>query len=253
MAKIISFANQKGGIGKTTSAINVAAGLGLLGKKVLLCDLDPQGNSSSGVGVNKRTIRASSYDVLISRTAPTEAIAKTQFENLYIMPSNMNLAAAEFELVEASDREKRLALALEGVKDMFDYIIIDCPPSLGILTINALVASDGIVIPMQCEYFALEGLSQLAMTARQCKKLYNPKLEVTGILLTMYNGRLNLTLQVLEELKKYYGDKIFRTPVPRAVRLSEAPSFGKPIQYYDKYSKGAQAYDEIAHELTERI
>ena len=165
----------------------------------------------------------------------------------------MNLAAAEFELVSVSGREKRLDNALSACKNAFDYIIVDCPPSLGILTINALAASDGLIIPMQCEYFALEGLSQLAMTAKQCKKLYNPRLEITGIIITMYNGRLNLTLQVLEELKKYYGDKLISTPVPRSVRLSEAPSYGKPIQYYDRFSKGALAYNDIAKEIVGRI
>lgn len=253
MAKILAFANQKGGIGKTTSAINVAAGIGLLGKKVLLVDLDPQGNSTSGVGVNKRAVKASSYDVLISRAEATDALLKTPYDNLYIMPANMNLAAAEFELVSVSGREKRLDNALSACKNAFDYIIVDCPPSLGILTINALAASDGLIIPMQCEYFALEGLSQLAMTAKQCKKLYNPRLEITGIIITMYNGRLNLTLQVLEELKKYYGDKLISTPVPRSVRLSEAPSYGKPIQYYDRFSKGALAYNDIAKEIVGRI
>ena len=253
MAKILAFANQKGGIGKTTSAINVAAGIGLLGKKVLLVDLDPQGNSTSGVGVNKRAVKASSYDVLISRAEATDALLKTPYDNLYIMPANMNLAAAEFELVSVSGREKRLDNALSACKNAFDYIIVDCPPSLGILTINALAASEGLIIPMQCEYFALEGLSQLAMTAKQCKKLYNPRLEITGIIITMYNGRLNLTLQVLEELKKYYGDKLISTPVPRSVRLSEAPSYGKPIQYYDRFSKGALAYNDIAKEIVGRI
>lgn len=253
MAKIISFANQKGGIGKTTSAINIAAALGLQGKKVLLIDLDPQGNTSSGVGVNKRAIKASSYDVLISRAGVMEAAMKTAFENLDVLPANMNLAGAEFELVAADRRESRLRDAVAQIRDRYDYMIIDCPPSLGILTINALVASDGVIIPMQCEYFALEGLSQLTMTIRQVKKLYNPTLEITGILITMFNGRLNLSLQVLEELKKYYRDRIFKTPVPRVVRLSEAPSYGQPIQYYDKYSKGTQAYDAIAKELTERI
>ena len=253
MAKILAFANQKGGIGKTTSAINVAAGIGLLGKKVLLVDLDPQGNSTSGVGVNKRAVKATSYDVLISRAEAADALLKTPYDNLYIMPANMNLAAAEFELVSVTGREKRLDNALSACKNAFDYIIVDCPPSLGILTINALAASDGLIIPMQCEYFALEGLSQLAMTAKQCKKLYNPRLEITGIIITMYNGRLNLTLQVLEELKKYYGDKLISTPVPRSVRLSEAPSYGKPIQYYDRFSKGALAYNDIAKEIVGRI
>lgn len=253
MAKIIAFANQKGGIGKTTSAVNVAAGLGLLGKRVLLADLDPQGNTTSAVGVNKRSIKASSYDVLIARTPCEQAITDTGYKGLHILPANMNLAGAEFELVSADSREARLRDALNKVADRYDYIIIDCPPSLGILTINALAAADGVVIPMQCEYFALEGLSQLSMTIRQVKKLYNPTLDITGIIITMFNGRLNLSLSVLEELKKYYRDRIFATPVPRAVRLSEAPSYGKPIQYYDKHSKGADAYNDIAKELLQRI
>lgn len=253
MATVLAFANQKGGIGKTTSAVNVAAALGLQGKRVLLADLDPQGNTTSAVGVNKRNIRASAYDVLISRTAVSEAILKTGFSNLSILPANMNLAGAEFELVSADRREARLREALAQISADYDYIIIDCPPSLGILTINALAAANGVIIPMQCEYFALEGLSQLTMTIRQVKKLYNPALEITGIIITMFNGRLNLSLSVLEELKKYYRDRIFTTPIPRAVRLSEAPSYGKPIQYYDKYSKGAQAYNDIAKELTQRI
>ena len=253
MAKIISFANQKGGIGKTTSAINVAAALGLEGKRVLLVDLDPQGNTSSGVGVNKRILPISAYDVIISRAGAAQAVMKTNFKNLSVLPSNMNLAGAEFELVNADNRERRLRDALSEIRDDYDYIIIDCPPSLGILTINALTASDGVVVPMQCEYFALEGLSQLVSSIRQVKKLYNPELEITGLLITMFNGRLNLSLSVLEELKKYYRERIFNTPVPRSVRLSEAPSYGKPIQYYDKYSKGGLAYEQIAKELMERI
>lgn len=253
MAKIIAFANQKGGIGKTTSAVNVAAGLGILGKRVLLADLDPQGNTTSAVGVNKRSIKASSYDVLIARTPCEQAIIDTGYKGLHILPANMNLAGAEFELVSADKREARLRDGLSQVADKYDYIIIDCPPSLGILTINALAASDGVIIPMQCEYFALEGLSQLSMTIRQVKKLYNPSLDITGIIITMFNGRLNLSLSVLEEIKKYYRDRIFATPVPRAVRLSEAPSYGRPIQYYDKHSKGADAYNDIAKELIQRI
>ncbi len=253
MAKIIAFANQKGGIGKTTSAINTAAALGLEGKRVLLIDFDPQGNTSSGVGVNKRVLPTSAYDVIIARANAEQAIMKTNFKGLSLLPSNMNLAGAEFELVSADNREYRLRDALKPIEDDYEYMIIDCPPSLGILTLNALAASDGVVVPMQCEYFALEGLSQLVSTIRQVKKLYNPRLEITGLLITMFNGRLNLSLSVLEELKKYYKDRIFTTPVPRSVRLSEAPSYGKPIQYYDKYSKGALAYEDIAKELMQRI
>lgn len=253
MAKIIAFANQKGGIGKTTSAINTAAALGLEGKRVLLIDFDPQGNTSSGVGVNKRVLPTSAYDVIIARANAEQAIMKTNFKGLSLLPSNMNLAGAEFELVSADNREYRLRDALKPIEDDYEYMVIDCPPSLGILTLNALAASDGVVVPMQCEYFALEGLSQLVSTIRQVKKLYNPRLEITGLLITMFNGRLNLSLSVLEELKKYYKDRIFTTPVPRSVRLSEAPSYGKPIQYYDKYSKGALAYEDIAKELMQRI
>ena len=253
MAKIIAFANQKGGIGKTTSAINTAAALGLEGKRVLLIDFDPQGNTSSGVGVNKRVLPTSAYDVVIARANAEQAIMKTNFKGLSLLPSNMNLAGAEFELVSADNREYRLRDALKPIEDDYEYMIIDCPPSLGILTLNALAASDGVVVPMQCEYFALEGLSQLVSTIRQVKMLYNPRLEITGLLITMFNGRLNLSLSVLEELKKYYKDRIFTTPVPRSVRLSEAPSYGKPIQYYDKYSKGALAYEDIAKELMQRI
>ena len=251
-AKVIAFANQKGGIGKTTSAINIAAELGFMGYKVLLVDLDPQGNTTSGVGANKRGVQATAYDVLIARVELASACMKTPFQNLWLLPANMNLAGAEFELVGADNREDRFRRALAEAESVFDYVMIDCPPSLGILTINALVAADGVVIPMQCEFFALEGLSQLAMTIKQVKKHYNPALEITGILITMFNGRLNLSLQVLEEIKKYYRERIFKTPVPRTVRLSEAPSYGKPIRYYDKYSKGTEAYEAIAQELADR-
>ncbi|MCI8331271.1 MAG: ParA family protein [Clostridiales bacterium] len=251
-AKVIAFANQKGGIGKTTSAINIAAELGFMGYRVLLVDLDPQGNTTSGVGANKRGMQATAYDVLISRVELSSACIKTAFQNLWLLPANMNLAGAEFELVGADNREGRFRRALEEAQFAFDYVIIDCPPSLGILTINALAAAEGVVIPMQCEFFALEGLSQLAMTIKQVKKHYNSALDITGILITMFNGRLNLSLQVLEEIKKYYRERIFKTPVPRNVRLSEAPSYGKPIRYYDKYSKGAEAYAAIAKELADR-
>ncbi|MBE6572944.1 MAG: ParA family protein [Ruminococcaceae bacterium] len=249
----LTFANQKGGVGKTTSAVNVAAAMGHEGKKVLLCDCDPQGNATSGLGINKRDIVNSTYDLLIGRASAEDCIIKTAFKGLDIIPSNITLAGAEFELVDLDNREKRLRIGLDGIKADYDYIIIDCPPSLGILTVNSLVAADGIIIPMQCEYYALEGLSQLMISIRQVKKLYNPDIEITGILLTMYNGRLNLTLQVVNELKKYYASKLISTPVVRNVRLSEAPSHGKPIIAYDRYSKGSLAYLDIAREIMERI
>lgn len=252
MAKIISFANQKGGVGKTTSAINIAAAIGLKGKKTLLLDCDPQGNASSGVGIRRNRIGATTYDILIGRTRAEDAIIKTEYKNLSVLPSSMPLAAAELELADLEDRAFRLKNALESVKNDYDYIFIDCPPSLGMLTINALTASDGVIVPMQCEYFSLEGLTQILSTVKQVKRLYNPDLSLTGILITMHNGRLNLSVQVLDELKKHYADKLFSTPVSRNVRLSEAPSFGMPIQYYDKYSKGSSAYDDIAAELLER-
>ncbi|MBQ7291324.1 MAG: ParA family protein [Clostridia bacterium] len=253
MAKVIAFTNQKGGVGKTTSAINIASALGIMGKKVLLIDSDPQGNTSSGVGVRKSQLSSTTYDVLIGRCSASAAIQHTEFKNLDIMPSTMDLAGAEFELADIEKRETRLKSALEEVADKYDIIIIDCPPSLGMLTVNALVASDGAIIPMQCEYFSLEGLSQMMMTIKQVKRLYNPKLSLTGILVTMYNGRLNLSLQVIEEIKKYYANKLFKTTITRNVRLSEAPSFGQPIQYYDKHAKGAEAYNDVAKELLERI
>ena len=252
MAKIISFANQKGGVGKTTSAINTAVAIGLKGKKTLLLDCDPQGNASSGVGIRRNRIGATTYDILIGRVRAEDAIIKTEYKNLSVLPSSMPLAAAELELADLEDRAFRLKNALESVKNDYDYIFIDCPPSLGMLTINALTASDGVIVPMQCEYFSLEGLTQILSTVKQVKRLYDPDLSLTGILITMHNGRLNLSVQVLDELKKHYADKLFSTPISRNVRLSEAPSFGMPIQYYDKYSKGSSAYDDIAAELLER-
>lgn len=252
MGKITSFANQKGGVGKSTSAINVAAGIALKGKKVLLVDCDPQGNTTSGVGINKKNMRFSTYDVLISRSDAAAAIVKTEFENLYIMPSNISLAGAEFELVDTENREQRLKKALTPLKDDYDLIVIDCPPSLGLITVNALVASDSLIVPMLCEYFSLEGLAQLLMTVKEIKRRYNPTLELTGILITMYNGRLNLSQEVATELKKYYADKLFKTVIPRSVKVSEAPGFGEPIQYYEKHGKGAEAYNAVCEEIIKR-
>lgn len=249
--RIIAFANQKGGVGKTTSAVNIAAGVAALGKKVLLCDFDPQGNASSGVGVDKSADKTI-YDVLMGDN-PYEALVKTNFENLDCIPATVSLAGAELEIADEARREAKLKTALDMLRAEYDYIIIDCPPSLGLLTINALCASDGVIVPMQCEYFALEGLSQLMKTLQIVKKKYNPGLTLDGVVVTMFDGRLNLSLQVLEEIKNYLPGKLFRTPVPRNVRLSEAPSYGMPIKYYDKHSKGALAYEDISKELIERF
>ena len=253
MGAIISFANQKGGVGKTTSAVNVAAALGKLGKKVLLVDMDPQGNATSGVGISKKAIKTSIYEVLIGEAEAKDAILATKFKNLSVMPATIALSGAEVDFIELEKRERRAKEALEAVKGDYDYILIDCPPTLGMLTINALVASEGLVIPMQCEFFALEGLSQLMLTFKKIRQNLNPKLEISGILLTMYNGRLVLTTQVVAELKKYYADKLFKTPISRSVKLSEAPSYGEPICYHEPYSKGALEYQDIAKELMLRI
>ncbi len=250
MGKIIAFANQKGGVGKTTSAVNIAADLGHLGYSTLLIDCDPQGNASSAVGaVNDKN---DTFDILINGEAPENAVQKTKFKNLSVIPSDMNLAAADLELSGKEKRETILREALLPLKEKFDFIILDCPPSLSLLTINALSASDSVVVPMQCEYFALEGLSQLIFSLKQVKRLYNPSIDLLGIILTMFDGRLNLSLQVMEELKKYFPDKIFTHSIPRAVRLSEAPSHSKPILYYDKYSKGSLSYLEVTKELVKR-
>ena len=253
MGKIIAFANQKGGVGKTTSAVNIAASVGILGKKVLLIDLDPQGNTTSGVGINKKNLKATSYELLINETTADKAVIKTEFKNLSVIPSNISLAGAEFDLYQLDNREYRLKEQVAQIKADYDYIFIDCPPSLGMITFNALAAADAVIIPMQCEYYALEGLSQLMLTIRKIKQLYNPELEICGILITMFNGRLILTMQVISELKKYYSDKLFKTPISRNVRLSEAPSFGTPVYYHDKSSKGSKEYLDVAKELLERI
>ena len=253
MARIIAFANQKGGVGKTTSAVNLAASVGILGKKVLMVDLDPQGNTTSGFGISKKTLKFSSYDVLIGKCDAADAIVQTKFDNLSIIGSTIALAGAEFDLFSMENREFRLRDALKEVEGEFDYVFIDCPPSLGMLTINALSSAVGVIIPMQCEYYALEGLSQLMVTISKIKKLYNSSLEITGILLTMYNGRLILTSQVVHELKKYYKDKLFATTISRNVKLSEAPSFGMPVYYHDRFCKGSTEYLDVAKEFITRI
>lgn len=249
MGKIIAVTNQKGGVGKTTTAVNVSAGIGLLGKKCLLVDTDPQGNATSGVGVDKRSIKYSSYNVMIEGVRAQDAIIKTEFENLDILPSSIELAAADLQLADMEHRESRLKNALALVKDNYDFIFIDCPPSLGLITSNALCAANTVLVPIQPEYYALEGLSQLMNSVRIIKRRYNPYLDIEGVLLTMYDGRLNLTQQVVEEVKKFFPRKVFASVIPRGVRLSEAPSFGQPIMYFDKSSKGATAYNDLAKEL----
>lgn len=256
---VIAFANQKGGVGKTTSCVNIAAYIASKGYKVLLIDCDPQGNSTTGVGISKKSIQHSVYDALLGTVSPGECIIKTQFTNLSVVPATINLAGAEFELFDIEQREKCLANFIatldnreaEGA-ERFDFVMIDCPPSLSMLTINALTASNGVIIPMQSEYYALEGLTQLMLTIKKVKQFYNPGLSILGILITMHNGRLNLSMQVLDELKKYYSDKLFKTMIPRAVKLSEAPSFGTPAMYHDKYSKGTRSYAEVSEEILVR-
>ena len=249
MGKIISIVNQKGGVGKTTTAINLSNALGENRKKVLLVDIDPQGNSTSGLGFNKKELERSSYHLLMGLSEAEEIIKKTKFKNLYLLPADMNLAGAELELVDIQNRESRLKIGLEKIKGNFDCIFLDCPPSLGLITLNALTVSDSFLVPIQCEYYALEGLSQLMTTVRTVRKLYNPSLDIEGVLLTMYDSRLNLTRMVVEEVKRFFPKKVFSTVIPRNVRLSEAPSFGLPICEYDKSSTGAQAYMNLATEF----
>jgi chromosome partitioning protein len=253
MGKIIAFANQKGGVGKTTSAVNVAASLGVLGKKVLLLDLDPQGNTTSGVGISKKSLRRTVRDILTGDTPAEEVIMSTAFANLSILPANISLAGCEFDLYEAENSEFQMKTLLDPLREQYDYIIIDCPPSLGMLTVNAMAAADGVIIPMQCEFYALEGLSQLMITVSRIKQHYNPSLNITGILVTMHNSRLLLSIQVINELKKHYADKLFETTISRNVKLSEAPGFGMPVYYHDKRSKGAEEYLAVAKELMQRI
>ncbi len=253
MSKIISFANQKGGVGKTTSAVNIAASLGVLGYKVLMVDLDPQGNATSGVGIMKKTLKTTVFDLLTTDISAEAVTIKTRYDNLYLIPAHTTLARAEFELGDLEDGEYVMKKKLEAVRDLYDYIIIDCPPSLGMLTVNAMTASDGVVVPMQCEFFALEGLSQLMFTISRIKTHYNKELNITGILITMHNSRLILSMQVINELRKHYADKLFETAISRNVKVSEAPGFGAPVYYHEKRSKGATEYMNVAKELAERI
>ena len=250
--KIIAFANQKGGVGKTTSAVNIASSLAAKKYSVLLVDCDPQGNATSGLGIRKKSSSGSVYDVIIGRSKTADRVCSTTVKNLSVLPSSMDLVGAEIELIDMADREARLRAALEQVRDSYDFIIIDCPPSLGLLTLNCLTAADGVVIPLLCEFYSLEGISQLTQTIRHVKSRVNPSLELIGVLVNMYDGRLTLTVQVMEEIKRYFGAKLFARPVPRNVKLSEAPSYGVPIDIYDKYSKGARAYEEVTEELIRR-
>ena len=251
MGKIIAIANQKGGVGKTTTSVNLSACLAHLGKKVLLIDSDPQGNATSGVGVNKGDVQDCIYNILIDDVPVRDVILPTDIENLEIVPATISLAGAEIELVSTISREVRMKHAIQDIREDYDYVIIDCPPSLGLLTLNALTASDSIVIPVQCEYYALEGLSQLLSTVRLVQKHLNESLYIDGVLLTMFDARTNLGIQVIEEVKKYFQDKVYKTIIPRNVRLSEAPSHGKPIILYDPRSKGAEVYLELAKEVVE--
>ena len=248
MGKVVSVANQKGGVGKTTTTVNLGTILAKKGKKVLLIDTDPQGNATSGLGVNKE-VDKSVYDVLVNDTEFVETLQKTKIKNLLVCPSNINLAGAEVQLVSMMSREQRMKEKLDRIKEQFDYILIDCPPSLGLITLNAFTASDSILIPVQCEYFALEGLGQLLNTVNLVKKHLNRSLDIEGALLTMYDIRTNLSNQVVKEVKKYFNDKVYKTVIPRNVRLSEAPSFGMPITIYDPKSKGAKSYEKFAKEF----
>lgn len=258
MGKVISLVNQKGGVGKTTSSINLAASLGVLKKKVLLIDLDPQGNTTTGVGINKADINKSIYDLIIDEATLDEVIVKTKFKNLYVIPATINLAGADIELIDKSKMDPtfvkgaQLKKHIDEIRDAFDFIIIDCPPSLGILTTNALTASDSVIIPVQCEFFALEGIMQLLNTIMLAQKNLNPNLTIEGVLLTMLDSRTNLGLEVVEDIKSYFKERVYDTIIPRLVRLSEAPSHGEPILVYDPQSRGTEAYLNLAKEVIER-
>ena len=249
MGKILAVANQKGGVGKTTTVINIAAYLGSRDFRVLCVDSDPQGNTTTGFGIKKKSVSASTYDVITGKSRIQEAVIPTEFKNVWIVPATEDLAGCEIELVEYENRVNRLKMQILTCKEDYDYILIDCPPALGTLTINGLVACDSIIVPMLAEFYALEGLSQLVNTIKIVKNNYNPALQIEGILFTMFDGRLNVANDVVAEVEKYFPDKVFKTKVPRNVRISEAPSHGKPVMYYDKGSKGAESYELVCHEL----
>lgn len=249
MTRIVALANQKGGVGKSTTAINLSSYLSLAGKSVLLCDIDPQGNATSSLGINKAELELCSYDVIMGHVELDKAVIRAEKEGFSILPSTINLAGAEIEIVSAISRENKLKKALEPAKDRYDYIIIDCPPSLGLLTINALTACHSVIIPLQCEFFALEGLTQLIRTIDIVKEDLNPNLEIEGILLTMYDPRTRISKQIEDEVRQYFDGKVYRTIIPRNVRLSEAPSFGMTINSYDRTCAGAKAYKKLAKEV----
>lgn len=252
MGKTISIFNQKGGVGKTTTCVNFAAALGLKGKRTLLVDADPQGNTTSGVGIDKTGFEQSTYNMIIDGVPAKDVVIETAFKNLSLLPADMNLAGAELELAENEDRFRALKKALAPIIPDYDYIIIDCPPSLGLLSLNALTASDTLIVPLQCEYYALEGLSQLIGTVRTVKQHYNEHLELEGVVYTMYDSRLKLNQQVIDEVDSYFPGKAYKATIPRSVKLAEAPSFGKPIFYYEKYSKPAFAYKKLAEEFLKK-